>query len=462
MGDADKTRQQLEQELAASRERVAELEALESQRALAKEDLDKRLRETVLLNRVISAGSSALEPDAVMEILCRELAHALDVPHAACARFESDQEHLVIAAEYRAKGRPSGLGVRIPIAGNPAIQHVLEHRAPLVVPNAQTDPRLAVIREILEFPEAISLLIVPLLIQEEVVGTIHLDALQQREFCREEIDLVQIVAMAAGPVLENARLYERVGNELAERKRAQERLRQYAHDLEAHNEELDAFAHTVAHDLRSPLALVTALSDTLDDVYGSLSDEDMRHYLRILLRNARKMGTIIKELLLLASVRKREEVELEPLDMAKIVAEVLGSLSHLIKQHEAVFVVPETWPLALGYGPWIEEVWINYLSNAITYGGRPPRVELGGSEQSDGMVRFWVRDNGPGLALEKQKRLFTPFERLHQVRVQGHGLGLSIVMRIVEKLGGQVGVDSDGVAGRGSEFYFTLPASVEG
>jgi signal transduction histidine kinase len=78
------------------------------------------------------------------------------------------------------------------------------------------------------------------------------------------------------------------------------------------------------------------------------------------------------------------------------------------------------------------------------------------------MVRFWVRDNGPGVAPEKQRRLFTPFERLHQVRVQGHGLGLSIVMRIVEKLGGQVGVDSDGVAGRGSEFYFTLPASVEG
>ncbi len=111
--------------------------------------------------------------------------------------------------------------------------------------------------------------------------------------------------------------------------------------------------------------------------------------------------------------------------------------------------------MALGYGPWVEEVWANYLSNAIQYGGRPPRVELGATEQADGMVRFWVRDNGPGLTPEEQARLFTPFTRLDQVRAKGHGLGLSIVRRIVEKLGGQVGVESE--VGRGSVFTFTLP-----
>jgi two-component system sensor histidine kinase/response regulator len=100
-------------------------------------------------------------------------------------------------------------------------------------------------------------------------------------------------------------------------------------------------------------------------------------------------------------------------------------------------------------------VWANYLSNAIQYGGRPPRVELGVTEQADGMVRFWVRDNGPGLTPEEQARLFTPFTQLAQVRARGHGLGLSIVRRIVERLGGQVGVESE--IGRGSAFTFTLP-----
>jgi len=105
----------------------------------------------------------------------------------------------------------------------------------------------------------------------------------------------------------------------------------------------------------------------------------------------------------------------------------------------------------------VEEVWVNYLSNALKYGGQPPRVELG-AEQKDEMVKFWMRDNGNGIAPEEQARLFTLFTRL-EVRAKGHGLGLSIVQRIVEKLGGQVGVESDGVPGHGSLFCFTLPAA---
>jgi two-component system sensor histidine kinase/response regulator len=83
-------------------------------------------------------------------------------------------------------------------------------------------------------------------------------------------------------------------------------------------------------------------------------------------------------------------------------------------------------------------------------------MELGATPQSDTMIRFWVRDNGPGLTPEDQARLFLPFTRLDQARATGHGLGLSIVRRIVEKLGGQVGVESE--VGRGSIFFFTLPA----
>jgi len=82
-------------------------------------------------------------------------------------------------------------------------------------------------------------------------------------------------------------------------------------------------------------------------------------------------------------------------------------------------------------------------------------VELGATPQPDRMVRFWVRDNGPGLTPEEQALLFTPFTRLDQARAKGHGLGLSIVRRIVEKLGGQVGVESE--VGKGSVFTFTLP-----
>ncbi|MEJ2751008.1 MAG: HAMP domain-containing sensor histidine kinase, partial [Anaerolineae bacterium] len=117
----------------------------------------------------------------------------------------------------------------------------------------------------------------------------------------------------------------------------------------------------------------------------------------------------------------------------------------------------QDWPLALGYTPWVEEVMVNYVSNALKYGGRPPYVELGATRQPDNRVRFWVRDNGLGLTPEQQAKLFTEFERLGQTRANGHGLGLSIVRRIVEKMDGDYGVESTAVPGEGCTFYFTLP-----
>jgi signal transduction histidine kinase len=190
-----------------------------------------------------------------------------------------------------------------------------------------------------------------------------------------------------------------------------------------------------------------------------MSDDQRQQSLQAIIRVGHKMNNIIDELLLLAEMRK-VQVGALPLDMAKIVSEAQLRLADIVVQSHAGIILPDAsaWPVALGYAPWVEEVWVNYLSNALKYGGQPPRVELGATAQPDGMVRFWVRDNGPGLASEDQARLFIPFTRLNQVRAKGHGLGLSIVRRIVEKLGGQVGVES--LVGQGSSFFFTLPGAV--
>jgi two-component system sensor histidine kinase/response regulator len=153
---------------------------------------------------------------------------------------------------------------------------------------------------------------------------------------------------------------------------------------------------------------------------------------------------------------RKAEVEHMPLDMGAIVSEAQIQLSQMIAEYRAEIILPAEWPVALGHVPWIEEVWVNYLSNGIKYGGKPPRLRLGATP-GEGMVRFWVRDNGPGLVPAEQSRLFTEFTQLGQVQIRGHGLGLSIVRRIVEKLGGQVGVESTGVPGEGCTFFFTLP-----
>jgi PAS domain S-box-containing protein len=217
--------------------------------------------------------------------------------------------------------------------------------------------------------------------------------------------------------------------------------------------ELDAFAHTVAHDLKNPLSAVIGFAELLTAADVKLSDKDVCESLQSIDQSARKMHSIIEELLLLAGVRKAE-VERRPVEMAAVVAGAVHRLSHMTAEYGPELAMPGQWPAALGYGPWLEEVWANYLSNAMKYGGKPPRLELG-ADTTDDKVRFWVTDNGPGLTPEQQSQLFMPFTRLHQARATGQGLGLSIVRRIMEKLGGEAWVESE--PGKGSKFGFTLP-----
>ncbi len=255
--------------------------------------------------------------------------------------------------------------------------------------------------------------------------------------------------------------------DITELKESAAALERYAADLKAQNAELDAFAHTVAHDLKNPLTSMLGFSTILLERRKDLPEHLLDQYSGFILRSAQTMNNIIRELLLLASVREKDDIPMETISMPNIIEGVLERMQYLISENTAHFDVPEAWPAVIGYGPWIEEVWVNYISNAIKYGGNPdqfivPHVVLGydpPEKVSNGdrpMVRFWVRDNGPGLTQEDRKALFTPFERLHNVKTEGHGLGLSIVQRIVEKLEGEVGVDS--TLGEGSTFYFTLPA----
>lgn len=221
--------------------------------------------------------------------------------------------------------------------------------------------------------------------------------------------------------------------------------------------ELDEFAHTVAHDLKNPLNLVLAYVHLLLDDAGSMAPDDVRTYLREIASGGFKMNSIIDSLLLLAQMRQ-VDVRYEPLDLALIVPEAWDGLALLRDEYAVELVLPDAWPSVSGYAPWIEGVWANYLSNAIKYGGSP-RIEVGAVAQPGGMVRCWVRDFGTDLTPDEQAQLFNPFTRLDAHRSEGHGLGLWIVRRIIERLGGEVGVES--AAEGGNRFWFTLPGCDE-
>jgi len=227
-------------------------------------------------------------------------------------------------------------------------------------------------------------------------------------------------------------------------------------ELDTVYSETDSFAHHVGHDLRGPLGNIFSYAILLEKQYGQWPEDLTRRSLRAVATSAQRMINILDQVLILTGLRV-DEPEMVPLDMGSITHEALHSMGHMVDEHGPVVIQPETWPTILGHAAWVEEVWRNYLSNAMKYGGAPPRVELGFDPQSDGRFRFWVRDNGDGLSAEEQEQVFGSFSFHDLGRADGNGLGLPIVPELVEKMGGQAGVTSE--KNQGSTFWFTLPAA---
>ena len=190
------------------------------------QELNRRLRESLLLKRVIEAATSTLDPGMVMQAICREMALAFQVPQAGIALLNSDQTALTVVAEYPTGEEPSAIGATIPLANNPATLFVLEKHEPLAIANSQTDERMAAVHELMKERRVVSMLLVPVLVHDRVLGTVGLDAHQYRGFTPEDIALAQNAARAAGQALENARLHRALQDELAERVRVQEALRE--------------------------------------------------------------------------------------------------------------------------------------------------------------------------------------------------------------------------------------------
>ena len=226
-------------------------------------------------------------------------------------------------------------------------------------------------------------------------------------------------------------------------------------ELIAQNQELDAYAHTVAHDLKQPVSTVLAASTLYKNT--QLPPEKKPQLIDTIQRSANKMRSIIDSLLLLANIRKSEKISLAPVDTRHTANEAYTRLQLLIEEQQAQIQMGDHWPSVLGYEQWIEEIWTNYLSNALKYGGAKPRIEMGAAALANGMVKCWVKDSGPGLNAEQQDEIFDKFVRFDAQSNEGHGFGLSIVKRITQRLNGDVGYEP--APGGGSIFWFTLKAA---
>ena len=227
--------------------------------------------------------------------------------------------------------------------------------------------------------------------------------------------------------------------------------------LEAVNNEMEAFSYTVSHDLRAPLRGIIGFTAILEEKYSSQLDDEAKRLTGIIKKNTLKMGNLIDDLLAFSKIGRNELVK-HSIPTNDIVKEVIESLdpknvNDKIKWHIA------SLPDVNGDTNAIRQVWTNLISNAIKYSARKeqPVIEIG-SLMRKGQTAFFVKDNGVGFDEKYKDKLFKVFQRLHSMaEFEGTGIGLAIVEKIISKHGGHVWVEAK--EGEGACFYFSLPVA---
>ncbi|MAT38445.1 MAG: hypothetical protein CL946_02445, partial [Ectothiorhodospiraceae bacterium] len=246
-----------------------------------------------------------------------------------------------------------------------------------------------------------------------------------------------------------------ITRDVTKRREAEDQLHKTNEDLLHKNEELDRFSQTVAHDLKNPLSVISGLADLVQNDVESIETSELLDIITHVKQATSKMHALIESLLELSRVEDAD-IKIEQLDMKQILDSVIDQIQPTLEKEGASLTRPETLPMCYGYAPWIENVWINYISNAVKYGGSPPEIVIESESENENVV-FHVKDNGRGIPPDKIDQLFRPFTRLESKKAEGHGLGLSIVRRIIDRLGGETFVSSE--VSKGSTFSFTLPAN---
>ncbi|ODS39492.1 MAG: hypothetical protein A7316_05455 [Candidatus Altiarchaeales archaeon WOR_SM1_86-2] len=244
--------------------------------------------------------------------------------------------------------------------------------------------------------------------------------------------------------------------DITERKLAEEELRRAVEELARSNAEMETFVYSVAHDLRAPLRAMQGFGEALLEDYTDQMDPTARDYAHRIVAASHRMDTLIHDLLSYSRI-SRAEMELKPVGLEDIVADVIDHMGGEIQEKEAHVAVKKPLPEVVGNKNILLHVIGNIISNAVkfTAPGVKPQVRVWAGER-DGRVRLWVEDNGIGIAPEYHERIFRVFERLHSIdEYPGTGIGLAIVHKGVERMGGEVGVES--APGKGSKFWIELP-----
>ncbi|MFQ4146906.1 ATP-binding protein [Chlorogloeopsis sp. ULAP02] len=408
-----------------------------ARRAIAQSRLEQQNQAMERLVKVVQELSLARSLDeitAIVRVAARELTGADG------ATFVLREGDMCFYADENAI-QPLWKGRRFPI--NICIGGwCMQHQQQVIIEDVYEDERIPY--EAYQPTFIKSLVMVPIR-QEAPIGAIGNYWATPHLATTEEIGLIQALADTTSVAIENIQVYQEL----------EKRVRDRTAQLEAANQELEAFAYTLSHDLRSPLSAIDGYSSLLLSEYGNQLDERAKFFLNRLGIASDRMNAQIEHML---SLHKLSQTEIQPqtVNLSKIAQEIVVNFKANELNRQVETTIQEEL-VVYGDPVLLRVVLENLLSNAWKYTAKrkEAKIEFGAVLESNSLSKFYVRDNGVGFNMTYAQKLFRPFQRMHsQQEFSGTGIGLASVQRLVQKHGGRIWAEA--AVDRGATFYFTL------
>jgi signal transduction histidine kinase len=420
-------------------------------RQRSEDELRKALERERRLNEVTRTISSRLELDAILSSVVQVTAELVNADSGAMSLVSPDGQAIT---HHNLFNLPEGLDLEKPVPkGHGLSWRVIESRQSVMLDNyadhGNSLPNW-------EATNLHSLIEVPRIAGEECLGTLSVARRDSSHpFNERELALVESVGRQTAIAIQNARLFEEQQRDLAERIRVEKEREKLIRELEERNDELTRFTYTVSHDLRSPLVTIKGFVGMLNKDLQENQPEKIQSDLQRIAKATDKMDELLADLLELSRIGRIINPS-EEINLTRLIEDAIDTVHARIQsKHVTVHVLSEP---ATVYGDRIRvrEVFENLIDNAVKYMGdqADPVIEIGSQYESDELILF-VKDNGMGIEPQYHVRIFGLFEKLNPT-IEGTGIGLALVKRIIEVHGGKIWVESEGL-GKGSIFCFTIP-----